>query len=893
MTQGGLDAVGQASLFDLYNPERLKTPIEVKTSKALTWSEVDTAVKAALSAGSAGSVRVLTGPVLSPTTRRVIGQFVDQTKGSHHTAEDLPTDSMDRAMEIVSGRRFFPTLRFDQADVVVSVDADFLGSWIRPVEFTKQFSKRRKIHRGDANLNRLYVFESSHSVTGIAADLRSTISADAQLAVLQALGAEVVKARSSEGAASSYFGRYSATKLSQEFGFDLAVVQKAAKDLSDARGKSLVVAGGRGSQPLAVQLAALLLNAALGNFGTTLDTDRAMKLGTEGGESLSSLIEAMKAGRVQVLIVQGVNPAYSAGEAFREAVSKVPTVVTIVPSADETSALATWALPESHFLESWGDSEIREGVYTIQQPVIEPLYQSKSLGEILLSWMGTGSANFRDEVISYWQKNIAPAGDFKAWWNGQLKKGAFVSGAGGKPGIKWANALSRLERAASTKATGPVKFALYSPVALRDGSHANNPYLQELPDPITKVVWDNFVGVSPKMAARLGLNANHFNDAAREKPKVLASDFSSDVVQVSVNGKSFKLPVFVQTGLAEDTAVIALGYGRTHAGSLGTNVGQNAFSIASWDADGEVQLRGLSGTLTKTGETYELACTQKQFDLQGRDADVLHTYTLDEYKSGERAHKKPHVFSIYNDKEFVYPGQKWGMAVDLNSCTGCSACVVACYIENNVSTVGADQTRKGRHQAWLRLDLYHSGNAENPESNFETMMCQHCDKAPCETVCPVLATVHSSDGLNDMSYNRCVGTRYCANNCPYKVRRFNWFQYSDKLANAVTKEDPLPMMINPDVSVRTRGIMEKCTFCVQRIRSTVKDRMERIEDGSIKTACQQSCPADAIIFGDLNDPQSQVSQLAQAQSGFKVLEVLNTQPNVTYLPRIRNKESSV
>jgi molybdopterin-containing oxidoreductase family iron-sulfur binding subunit len=457
--------------------------------------------------------------------------------------------------------------------------------------------------------------------------------------------------------------------------------------------------------------------------------------------------------------------------------------------------------------------------------------------------------------------------------------------------MKWAQGQSVVSRVKFTKPEG-LELALIPSINLRDGSSANNPYIQELPDPITKITWDNYVGVSPKFAAKMGLNENLIDGEA--KTKELPSDFGSDLVEVTVNGQSIVLPVFVQTGLDENVVSIQLGYGRTSAGQIGSGVGKNAFVFAASNA-GQTQFRGMSVSLKKVSGRYELASTQKQFDLQGRDSDILQQHSLKDFLAHSGEHKKHPSADLYNEKEWVYPGHRWGMAIDLNSCTGCNACVVACYTENNVSTVGRDEVIMGRHQAWMRLDLYHSGDAGNPVSAFEPMLCQQCANAPCETVCPVLATVHSSDGLNDMSYNRCVGTRYCANNCPYKVRRFNWFQYSDKLANKVTKVDPLPLMINPDVSVRTRGVMEKCTFCVQRIRNgvdeTVQSRMKRVPDGHIKTACQQSCPADAIVFGDLNDPESEVSKLAHAKGGFKVLEILNTKPSVTYLPRIRNRDS--
>jgi molybdopterin-containing oxidoreductase family iron-sulfur binding subunit len=892
VNQGGLDARTQASVFDLYNPDRLKTPVEVSTGKMVTWDEVNAAVDAAR---ASGGVRVLTGPVVSPSTREALSQFTKTTQAVHHISEDAPIDPILEATSVLVGRRLCPQFLFERADVVVSMGADFLGTWLNPLRFTKDFSKRRKINQGQDNLNQLFVFEAHHSITGVAADHRTSLKPSQIYPSLLALGSEVVRLASGDQATRSFFQRQSLSELASAYGLNAEAISAAAQALVAAKGKSLVVASarGQGDEALAVQIAALLLNHYLGNIGQTVDLDRPMITGTESGESLESLISEIEAGSVKALIIQGVNPAYS-NPNFAEVLKKVPTVFTLVSEMNETAATSTYALPESHFLEAWGDSEIVEGVFSIQQPVIEPLYQSRSLGEVLLAWAGQPTENFRSNVQSLWRRQVFKGGNFESWWMEQLKAGAVeVPIARRGLGLRTAAGAEVLSRTKPRTSSG-LELLVYESIALGDGRFANNHYLQELPDPITKVTWDNYVGVSPALAAKLNLNRNKFDDDDRLKPKILPSNFNSDVVDVVVNGKSISLPVFVQTGLADDTVVVAMGYGRKVAGRIGADVGQNAMNLRT----SVNEFSGLSVELKKTGKKYELACTQKQFNLQGRDGDILHQYTLDEFKQytaeggldgKTRKFKAPYVFSIYPENEWVYPGQKWGMAIDLNSCTGCNACVVACYTENNVSTVGRDEVIMGRHQAWMRLDLYHSGEAGSPESAFEPMLCQHCEAAPCETVCPVLATVHSSDGLNDMVYNRCVGTRYCANNCPYKVRRFNWFQYSDKLANKVEKQDPLPMLLNPDVGVRTRGVMEKCSFCVQRIRAEVNSRTERVKDGHIQTACQQSCPADAIIFGDLNDPESRVAQLSGASTGFRVLELLNTKPAVTYLPRVRNK----
>jgi molybdopterin-containing oxidoreductase family iron-sulfur binding subunit len=568
---------------------------------------------------------------------------------------------------------------------------------------------------------------------------------------------------------------------------------------------------------------------------------------------------------------------------FDRALSKVKTLVVVSREENETSAKAHFLFGESHFLESWGDAQIRQGVVSIQQPVIEPLFPTRSFGEVLLAWTQSAEVDYRVFVQNFWKKNYFSGANFETWWNDQLRKGA-TQVASKTKALSLPKVTSLL--APSLKPSTSLELVLYETAHLRDGSQASNAWLQELPDAISKVTWSNYLSVSPDFAKRMGFRED-----------LTLGHHENDVALIKAGQVSIELPVHIQPGLKPNVVTIALGYGRTTAGSVGSKVGKNALSLASRNEAGRIFLSGLPVEISKTSKTYALATTQRHFELAGRDHDILQQATLAEFlqnpEAAKEGEKEEKPFSLYNEKEFVYPGHKWGMAIDLNSCTGCQACVVACYSENNISVSGEDQVRKGRHMAWLRMDLYYSGSANEPTSaTVQPMLCQQCSSAPCETVCPVLATTHSSDGLNDMVYNRCVGTRYCANNCPYKVRRFNYFNYSDSLGSKMDFTDPLPMALNPDVTVRSRGVMEKCTFCVQRIRRGVdeaKDKKEKLKDGAIQTACQQSCPADAIVFGDLNDPESEVSKLSEMAQGFKVLEVLNTRPSVTYLPRIRNK----
>jgi molybdopterin-containing oxidoreductase family iron-sulfur binding subunit len=874
VNQNGLDASTQASILDLYNPERIKGPLGSRNN-SLTWDEADGFIKKELREARSGSVRVLTGPVYSLTLKSVLKKFLKQSNGKHHTFEATPSSSMTEAYKLTSGRELIPTHRFDKANVVVSVDADFLGSWLRPVENSKLFSKTRKVH-DTGKMSRLFVFESRFSQTGVASDHRASIAPADQLSVLLGLANEVSKKMSVDAETRSVLSKYSLRKVADNTGVDYSLLKEAADELLANKGKSIVVAGESGPQALEAQLAAVLLNKILGNYGKTLDLGAYVVSGTSKTNSFDSLVNDALAGKVDFLLIQGANPVYSRPNSkFEEALGKIKTVVVIDSEMTETAKKANYVLGESHFLEAWGDSQIRRGVYGIQQPVVEPLHKTRSFGENLVAWMEGEAANYHETLRAFWKKEFYKgASSYEHWWHEQLRNGVLVKSKAALVSVSSAKAVSGLKKRKSISSPD-MQLVLYKTGNLGDGRQANNAWLQEIPESISKVCWSNFVSIAPAYAKELGVKQN-------------------DLLSVSVGSNSFKLPAFIQPGLRKNVVAVALGYGRKSAGTIGTGVGQNAFELAV-ASNGNIQLRGQAVKGSKAGGKYELACTQGSFNLQGRDSDILHHLSLGEFSKNPKAAQTAHISteSIYGEKHWVYPEHKWGMAIDLSSCTGCNACVVGCYSENNVPVVGEEQVRKGRHMAWMRMDLYYNGSEDDPEANVQGMLCQQCDNAPCETVCPVLATTHSNDGLNEMTYNRCVGTRYCANNCPYKVRRFNYHAYSDALGGKMKLgSDPLPMMLNPDVSVRSRGVMEKCTFCVQRIRTTAgeyKRSGKKMPDGEVKTACQQSCPTDAIIFGDLNDPKSEVSKYAEKAQSFKVLEALNVRPNVSYLPRIRNK----
>jgi Fe-S-cluster-containing dehydrogenase component len=878
-TKGGLDTQTQAELLNLFNPDRVRGVFVSETGRSLSWQALDEQMKAVLSSARPGSIRLLVDEVPSPSRDRAVRLFEEKTGARSVVFRDHSYEALSKAYEIL-GRKGVPYPRFDKADTIVSVDADFLGRWLRPTEFTKAFSSRRSIHAGDDQVNQLFVFESAYSVTGVAADYRVAIKPSQQLSVLLSLAAELSKQISIDASLVAMAGEVE--------GVPPGEIQKAARALAASRGRALVVSSYSGPQALACQLVAALINEALGSYGSTLDWSAEVRVGRGSESEFDRLVEEMKAGQVDVLIIQGVNPVYSRPHSdFAAALSKVGQSFTLTRELNETAKASKHTLSESHFVEAWGDSEALAGSYSIQQPVIEPLFDSRSLTQCLLAWAGDSRSD-QDFVKSVWKEsvfaNAKASSGFDAWWQDQLRVGhCLVGSANSAFSAKGGTALSFIEAARSQKSSG-LELVAIETLNMTDGRNANNAWLQELPEPISKVTWGNFVALSPEAAKQLGVHQH-------------------DEIEVKSDKASVKLSVFVQPGIRNDVAVVPLGYGRTQAGTLGSGVGASIYAF-SLKQDAGISFSGAKISLVKTGGRKELATTQHHFDLHGRDHDILQQTTLAEFRKDPKAAKDPvldkmKLFSMYDASEHPYPGNRWGMAIDLNKCTGCQACVVACYSENNIGIVGKDQVSMGRHLAWLRLDLYYTGDESSPAATFEPMLCQQCERAPCETVCPVLATVHSSDGLNDMIYNRCVGTRYCANNCPYKVRRFNYFHYSKAMAGRqdISEESPISLMFNPDVTVRSRGVMEKCTFCVQRIRKGVdeikeqagKDFRYRVPDGHIQTACQQSCPADAITFGDLNDENSRVNQMAKKAQAFKVLAVLNTNPSVSYLPRIRNK----
>jgi molybdopterin-containing oxidoreductase family iron-sulfur binding subunit len=728
---------------------------------------------------------------------------------------------------MVFGRYTDIQYRLENADVIVSLDCDFLTTDPGKLRYAREFARRRRMAPGEMTMNRLYVFESTPTITGAMADHRFPM-------------------RSSDIRAA----------LSNE----IRLV------LEQAQGRSVVLAGE--SQPPDVHAMVHALNQQLGNVGqTVVYTEPVEASPLEQTQSLRELNEDMRAGRVDTLISTGGNPVYTAPSdfGFAENFSKVPLRAHHSLYYDETAALSHWHIPESYYLEAWGDARAYDGTATIIQPLINPLYQSRSAYELLSALLGDPSRSSYEIVRGYWQQRHGGA-DFEGFWTEAVRKGVVPGTEAAQVSGSAPAVTSGQEKATSPSvpASSSIEVVFRPDPAVWDGRWANNGWLQELPKPITKLVWDNAALMSAATAAQLGVR-------------------DGDVVELNHNGRRLEAPVLITAGHADQSISLHLGYGRSRSGAIGNGKGFNAYALRSSESPhvaSAVEVR-------KTGRRYQLVTTQSHFQIENRQNVRNATaaeYTADPMFAHRNVREPDREETLYPE----LPGgidYAWGMVIDMSTCIGCNACVVACQAENNVPVVGKGQCANSREMHWLRIDTYFEGDAKNPEIVFQPMLCQHCEHAPCELVCPVEATSHSAEGINEMTYNRCVGTRYCSNNCPYKVRRFNFFEY------AKWDIPQFQLLYNPDVTVRSRGVMEKCTYCVQRInraRIEAKKEDRRIRDGEVVTACQQACPADAIIFGDLNDQASMVSKRKTEPRNYGVLADLNTRPRTTYLAKLTN-----
>ena len=932
---GRVNARVNASVLGLYDSARLQQP--QLNGEAVNWDALDSAVKKGLQGN--GRKVLLTGTVMSPTMKRAAAALKATSGVEHVQCDAVSYSALAEAMEMDYGRRVFPSFKFAEAEAVVSLNADFLGTWGDNVWYTPEWAKTRRPENG--NMSRLHAFESGMSLTGSNADRRTRVKPSEQGRIAAALLREV----SGQGAA---------VQLSDAA---TAGVKAAAADLKAAGAKGLVVAG---DNDLATQRIVSAINRTLGAVGTTVELHEQATLFQGDDKAFAQLVQDMQAGKVSALIVDGVNPAYHGTDAagFKAGLAKVGMSVSTALFADETASRCKAMAPQHHWLESWKDLQINLNRVEIVQPAIQPLYSTRNVAESLMAWAGQPIDGYTLMRQTHSAAYTVDAMYTDQDWNTGVHNGflAVASPEEATPvftGVGLGDALS----AVTSRKGGSFELDLYRKVAIGDGQQAGNPMLQETPDPITKTTWDNYVTMARPDMEAMGLNT------------YIAQEDPASMVKVTVDGKSISLPAFPQPGQTPGTLGIALGYGRgedseaigkaayqvgeggDHLADANGNlvpIGKNAFGLVN-GASGIPSRAAYDVSIEATGETYPLACTQIQHTYMGRDSVVKET-TLESFlaeksvKRGDASWNKTIGLNVHDDingdgeinaldkkaagdfdlwHEHAVDGvgHRWGMAIDLTSCIGCSACVTACHIENNVPVVGKDEVRRHRDMHWMRIDRFYAsdwdmergekegvgvistyGKMEEPGANPQTvhmpMMCQHCNHAPCETVCPVAATTHSNEGVNQMTYNRCIGTRYCANNCPFKVRRFNWFHYPgyDKFQNFNPAQDAIQrMVLNPDVVVRSRGVMEKCSLCVQRTQSAkleAKKAGAPLEDGSAVTACAEACPTNAITFGDLNDTSSEVRSTYDNNRTYHALEEVGVQPNVAYLTKVRNTPNS-
>jgi molybdopterin-containing oxidoreductase family iron-sulfur binding subunit len=871
---GASDVFGQAAILDLYDPDRSRAVTNL--GEIRPWAAFLSAIRAALVGQEplqGSGLRLLTPAIGSPTLIAQVRELLARLPSARwHQWDPAGSAGARSGARLAFGAELDVHYRMEEANVVLALDSDFLASGPGSLRYARAFGGRRRPETGRPI--RLYSIETMKTPTGASADHRFAARPGEIGTIVRAL-ASTLGVRSVEPE----------TSLPAEWAERVRVI---AADLKAQGSASLVVAGE--TQPAHVHVLLHAINASLGSTGrTVVYTQPVVDWPDDEMRSIGELTAAMSAGEVDVLVIAGGNPVYTAPADldFAAAMGKVPLRVHLSPHVDETSELCHWHIPEAHFLETWSDARAFDGTASIVQPLIMPLYGGRSAHELIASMSETPEKPPYELVREHWMPHVQPASDdpskptpeFEATWRRWLHDGVV-------PDTAFSPVKATLQQEAVAAAGAAIRTAesdrkgleiafRHDPCVL-DGRFANNGWLQELPKPITRLTWDNAVLMAPRTAERLGLRSDPAYDAGEH------GQVSSDIVELRYQGRQVRGPVFTVIGHAEDCVTVHLGYGRRRGGQLATGAGFNAYALRTSDAP----WNGAGLELTRSGGRHALACTQYHHMMEGRDlvrAVTLDEFTRDPHVVHEGHHEPPRTLTLH--PEYPYEGYKWGMAIDINACIGCNACVAGCQAENNIPVVGKEQVLDGREMHWLRLDTYYSGTAETADTYFQPVPCMHCENAPCEVVCPVNATVHSEEGLNEMVYNRCIGTRYCSNNCPYKVRRFNYLLYQDWTTAS------LRLMRNPDVTVRSRGVMEKCTYCVQRInaaRITAERERRRIREGEVVTACQAVCPTEAIVFGDLNDPASQVAKLQASQRSYGLLADLNTRPRTRYLAAVKH-----
>jgi MoCo/4Fe-4S cofactor protein with predicted Tat translocation signal len=962
VSHGATSARVQSSVLSLYDGSRLNGPLA--KGNPTTWKNVDDAVAKSL---SSGTNVILSSTIISPSTKAVIAEFIAKHPNSKHVTYDaISYSALINANKNVFGKSVVSSYDFSKAKTIVGVACDFLGTWLSPIEFANQYSKTRKVNRENLEMSKHYHFEANLSLTGANADERYMVKASEFGKVIASLYNEVAGATGNSKVSDAKVSNTDAAKA----------ITKVAKELVSNKGKSIVVCGFNDE---ACQTLVNGINNMLNNYGKTVDVELHYNLKQGNDKEFIDLVSDLNAGKVGVLMTYNCNPVYTAPSSlkFDAAYKKAALKVSFSQSLDETSKLADFVCPDNNFLESWGDANPKRGHYSLQQPTIRQIFAApryegtRQVQDTLLKWSGI-KTDYLAYLQGYWNNHVFPLQgkylDFSSFWAHTLHDGvlkvsvakeipftpAHVDSTGKVAATGVVAALTELvetvseeiktshetqahEAVASTYPTvdyskyastatsakgGAYELVIYEKIGLGNGNQSNNPWLMELPDPISKVTWDNYITMNPADVATMGLN------------EMKRQDKIASIAELTVNGITVKLPVYPQPGQMAGTVGLALGYGRSaETLKVAFGIGQNAYQFVTVANDTLTNV-SLSASIKATSETYELAGTQIHHTIMGREEQILREVSLNEYKSKEKdvwnpaamlpmhGGGKKHVDEI--DLWDAHPrlNHKWGLTIDMSSCIGCAACVVACTVENNVAVVGKEEVGKTREMHWLRIDRYYTSDMNkakaaeehvgamqmyldmenpslNPKVTFQPIMCQHCNHAPCETVCPVLATSHSTEGLNMMTYNRCIGTRYCANNCPFKVRRFNWFNYNDNPDFTdinPAQQDLGRMVLNPDVVVRSRGVMEKCSMCQQRLQAgklVAKAAKMPIVDGAIKTACQQACPTNAIMFGDVNDEASAVNTWRNDDKNYFLLEEVGVKPTVSYLLKVRNQEEAI
>ena len=968
VSHGATSARVQASVLSLYDGSRLSGPLA--KGNVTTWKNVDDAVSTSL---SKGTNVILSSTIISPSTKAVIAEFVAKHPNSKHVTYDaISYSALIKANKNVFGKAVVSSYDFSKAKTIVGIACDFLGTWINPIEFANQYSKGRKVSRENLEMSKHYHFEANLSLSGANADERYMVKPSEFGKVIASIYNEVASAT----------GNSKVTDASRQgvTNADAAkAISKLSKELVENKGKSIVVCGfnDEGCQTLVNGI-----NKMLDNYGKTVDVEAHYNLKQGDDKEFIDLVADLNAGKVGVLMTYNCNPVYTspASLKFTEAYKKAALKVSFSQSLDETSLLADFVCPDNNFLESWGDANPKRGHYSLQQPTINQIFAApryegtRQVQDTLLKWSGIKS-DYLTYLQGYWNNHIFPQQgkylDFASFWahtlhDGVLKVSVYkespiapmAKDSTGKPlmtGVAAINAETAVDttkvitpahhvaahhtgvvapesmatlptpdynKAASTATSakgGQFELVIYEKVGLGNGNQSNNPWLMELPDPISKVTWDNYITMNPADVAAMGLH------------EMKRQDKVGSIVDLTVNGVTIKVPVYPQPGQTAGTIGLAIGYGRAaQSMKVANGVGVNAYPFVTVSND-TLQSANFSVSIAKTSDEHTFAATQIHHTIMAREEAILREVSLNEYKSKEKevwnpatvlpmhgGAKKPIAeVDLWNAHPRM--NHKWGLTIDMTTCIGCAACVVACTVENNVQVVGKAEVSNTREMHWLRIDRYYTSDMNkdkaheenlgakqmylemenpslNPKVTFQPMMCQHCNHAPCETVCPVLATSHSTEGLNMMTYNRCIGTRYCANNCPFKVRRFNWFNYiENEMFTDINpaQQDLGRMVLNPDVVVRSRGVMEKCSMCQQRLQAgklVAKAAKMPVVDGAIKTACQQACPTNAIMFGDANDEAAEINTWRGDDKNYVLLEEVGVKPTVSYLTKVRNSE---